>query len=95
MVLSDFSGLLACLCFISATVAQIVFESSAQQSLRTNHVNKTEMFTWAGDGPNGLFTPLESLSLLKEDQFTTMHHPFFPKYSVRIKKSDFCDPTVK
>ncbi|KAK7461330.1 hypothetical protein VKT23_008509 [Stygiomarasmius scandens] len=32
--------------------------------------------------------------MLKTDTFTIMRHPFFPRHSVRIKKSDFCDPTV-
>ncbi|KAJ3753039.1 serine carboxypeptidase [Lentinula raphanica] len=40
------------------------------------------------------FTPLESLSFVKDSTFSTLSHPFFPKYSVRIKKSGFCDPTV-
>src|SRR5438105_948552 len=43
----------------------------------------------------GLFTPLESLSRVSEQDFTVLGHPFFPKYSVRIKKSKFCDTTVK
>ncbi|KAK0205914.1 serine carboxypeptidase [Desarmillaria ectypa] len=42
----------------------------------------------------GLFTPLEDLSLLSYSEFTTLSHPAFPKYSVRIKKTDFCDGTV-
>ncbi|CCM00613.1 uncharacterized protein FIBRA_02649 [Fibroporia radiculosa] len=42
----------------------------------------------------GLFTPLEDLSLLSKTDFTTLSHPLFPNYSVRIKKSDFCDETV-
>lgn len=41
----------------------------------------------------GLFTPLESLSALT-DTYTTLGHPAFPHYSVRIKKSDFCDESV-
>ncbi|KAF8991372.1 serine carboxypeptidase [Cyathus striatus] len=41
-----------------------------------------------------LFTPLESLSLLQEDAFTTLGHPLFPNYNVRVKKSRFCDTTV-
>jgi hypothetical protein len=44
---------------------------------------------------DGLFTPVESLSSLSDNAFTTMGHPFFPRYSVRIKKSQFCDKTVK
>ncbi|TFK48037.1 serine carboxypeptidase [Heliocybe sulcata] len=42
----------------------------------------------------GLFSPLGSLTALKEDQFTTLHHPFFPRYEVRVKRSDFCDGGV-
>ncbi|KAI0310446.1 serine carboxypeptidase [Amylostereum chailletii] len=41
------------------------------------------------------FTPVGSLSALGTDAFTTLTHPVFPSYSVRIKQSDFCDTTVK
>ncbi|TCD62999.1 hypothetical protein EIP91_006091, partial [Steccherinum ochraceum] len=44
---------------------------------------------------SGLFSPFEDLKLLSTSEFTTLGHPAFPKYSVRIKKStDFCDGTV-
>jgi carboxypeptidase C (cathepsin A) len=43
---------------------------------------------------DGLFTPVEHLSTLSADSFTALSHPVFPNYSVRIKKSDFCDGTV-
>ena len=43
----------------------------------------------------GLFTPLEDLSALSESVFTHMSHPIFPHYGVRIKKTKFCDGTVK
>ncbi|KIP06688.1 hypothetical protein PHLGIDRAFT_128116 [Phlebiopsis gigantea 11061_1 CR5-6] len=42
----------------------------------------------------GLFSPMEDMNLLSTAEFTTLSHPFFPKYNVRIKKSDFCDGTV-
>ncbi|KAF8907721.1 serine carboxypeptidase [Gymnopilus junonius] len=41
-----------------------------------------------------LFSPLERLSVLSESEFTTLGHPAFPKYNVRVKKSHFCDGTV-
>lgn len=28
-------------------------------------------------------------------KYTALSHPSYPDHSVRIKKSDFCDPTVK
>jgi len=43
----------------------------------------------------GLFTPLEDLSALSESDFAYMSHPMFPRYAVRIKKTKFCDGTVK
>ena len=43
----------------------------------------------------GLFTPVEDLGVLSTTKFTTLAHPAFPQYNVRIKKSDFCDGTVR
>ncbi|KAJ3979316.1 Alpha/Beta hydrolase protein [Lentinula detonsa] len=54
------------------------------------NVNASASASWDSQ----FFTPLESLSYVKNSEFSTLNHPFFPKYSVRIKKSDFCDPTV-
>ena len=34
------------------------------------------------------------LAALSSSDFTTLGHPAFPNYDVRIKKSDFCDGTV-
>lgn len=52
--------------------------------------------SFAAPYDEGLFMPVEELSALSEAQFTTLGHPIFPNYSVRIKKSsDFCDGTVK
>lgn len=44
---------------------------------------------------DGLFTPLETLDVLSEDEFTVLAHPTFPKYSVRAKSTKWCDKTVK
>lgn len=43
----------------------------------------------------GLFSPIEDLGLLSTQEFTTLGHPLFPNYNVRIKKSDFCDGSVR
>ncbi|KAF8649503.1 hypothetical protein AX16_005755 [Volvariella volvacea WC 439] len=42
----------------------------------------------------GLFTPTESLSAVSEVEYTTLSHPLFPQYNVRVKKSNFCDGGV-
>ncbi|KAF8824172.1 hypothetical protein HHX47_DHR9000060 [Lentinula edodes] len=54
------------------------------------NVNASTSKTWTTQ----FFTPLESLSYVQESEFSVLGHPFFPKHSVRIKKSDFCDSTV-
>ena len=43
----------------------------------------------------GLFSPVEDLGLLSTTDYTSLRHPLFPAYNVRIKKSDFCDGTVR
>ncbi|KAF8188264.1 serine carboxypeptidase [Mycena galopus ATCC 62051] len=43
----------------------------------------------------GLFSPMEDMNALSETAFSVMSHPVFPNYNVRIKKSSFCDDTVK
>ncbi|KAJ7039097.1 serine carboxypeptidase [Mycena alexandri] len=43
----------------------------------------------------GLFTPLGNLSLLSETQFTSLKHPVYPHHGVRIKKTSFCDESVR
>ncbi|KAI0769995.1 serine carboxypeptidase [Fomes fomentarius] len=42
-----------------------------------------------------LFTPLGDLSALSTTEFTTLNHPAFPHYNVRVKQSHFCDGTVR
>ncbi|EGO27192.1 hypothetical protein SERLADRAFT_413693 [Serpula lacrymans var. lacrymans S7.9] len=40
-------------------------------------------------------TPYLNLSsITSKSAFQTLSHPRFPRHSVRVKKSDFCDPTV-
>ncbi|RDB27300.1 Carboxypeptidase Y [Hypsizygus marmoreus] len=41
------------------------------------------------------FTPFGSLDLVSESTFSTLTHPLFPHHSVRIKRSRFCDETVR
>jgi hypothetical protein len=41
------------------------------------------------------FAPVGTLDVLSEASFTTLTHPEFPNYDVRIKKSNFCDEGVR
>ncbi|KAL6306731.1 Alpha/Beta hydrolase protein [Sparassis latifolia] len=37
---------------------------------------------------------LDLSSIASEDQYTALTHPRFPAHQVRVKKTNFCDPTV-
>jgi cathepsin A (carboxypeptidase C) len=68
----------------------IVFVASGGQEYLSNlHKLQSNIYD------AGLFTPLESLELLSESRFSTLGHPLFPNHSVRIKKTRFCDETVR
>ncbi|KAI0354042.1 serine carboxypeptidase [Trametes cingulata] len=43
----------------------------------------------------GLFTPLNDLDALSASEFTVLEHPAFPRHSVRVKQSRFCDESVR
>ena len=60
-----------------------------------NSGNAYAQSAYAVSYDDGLFTPVEHLSALSVDSFTTFGHPYFPNHNVRIKKTDFCDGTVK
>ncbi|KAI9063414.1 peptidase S10 serine carboxypeptidase [Trametes sanguinea] len=44
--------------------------------------------------PPGNVTTRALSSIASRDEFTFLAHPRFPGHRVRVKKSDFCDPTV-
>lgn len=58
--------------------------SHSQIILSNNLESKETHFSAKGD-----------LNVLFESHFTDLSHPAFPKHNVRIKKSSFCDGTVK
>ncbi|KIL59541.1 hypothetical protein M378DRAFT_169205 [Amanita muscaria Koide BX008] len=61
----------------------------------TNHASVPTSFKIPqGRYDDGLFTPFEDLTTLSSDSYTTLAHPFFPDYSLRLKKSNLCDDSV-
>lgn len=76
---------------VAAIVSSVIFRNvGARIPNNRLGVNSFEPYD------SGLFSPLEDLSLLSTSTFTTLDHPAFPNYNVRIKRStDFCDGTVK
>ncbi|OAX41425.1 serine carboxypeptidase [Rhizopogon vinicolor AM-OR11-026] len=93
-------GTFIALCFALTTGASRATAQSflglGTSSQRTSKLPvKSFAPSYAASYDDGLFTPVEHLGVLSEDQFTTLSHPVLPNYSVRIKKSsDFCDATV-
>jgi hypothetical protein len=71
--------------------AQVPVQCSTQTALTSASVDLP-----FGTGPlQSNFEPVGELSTVKSGQWTTLRHPAFPRYSVRIKQSRFCDTTVK
>jgi carboxypeptidase C (cathepsin A) len=88
---------LSILCFALAAGATTQTFLGLGNPNRGTSRQPVKSFTQSFTAPynEGLFMPVEELSALSEAQFTTLGHPVFPNYSVRIKKSsDFCDGTV-
>ena len=54
-----------------------------------------QTFFGQGQYDSGLFSPIEDLNALSFADYSILAHPAFPKYQVRIKKSDFCDGSVR
>ncbi|EGN93789.1 hypothetical protein SERLA73DRAFT_171708 [Serpula lacrymans var. lacrymans S7.3] len=87
-------SLLGLLAFVVASNAASQSQSVLSPNVPRYGREKQNVRTGTTPYDDGLFTPMEHLGVLSETQFTTLQHPFFPKHSVRIKKSAFCDDTV-
>ncbi|KAK7001939.1 carboxypeptidase [Favolaschia claudopus] len=61
------------------------------------HASQTvfSMTSKGGESPAGSFVPLRTLDAVSETAFTTLKHPLFPNYGVRIKQSNFCEESAR
>ncbi|KAL5536839.1 hypothetical protein ACEPAF_662 [Sanghuangporus sanghuang] len=90
-------------------LGSIACASGRQAALSTDYSARAEYFAMTGRqaSPPGVnfnmysmleapmnFTTMHLSSMRSTDVFTTLVHPDFPGHQVRIKKTDFCDPTV-
>jgi carboxypeptidase C (cathepsin A) len=74
-----------------------VFALQEPLTIPSSDVNASTGEIWSSKAAfsnSEFFVPLETLSNVKDSEFSTLRHPFFPKHTVRIKKSNFCDHTV-
>lgn len=77
------------------SLATLSYAASSQSVLGSVQDHGRQVSAYTAPYDDGLFTPIEHLSALSVESFTTLGHPYFPKHSMRIKKSQFCDGTVK
>lgn len=88
-----------------SSVAAAISQTFPGLNKRFNHASRERQATFKSQAIHPVpwdqssFTPIGSLDALSVEQFTTLGHPAFPAYSVRIKRADpavfTCDPTVK
>lgn len=68
-------------CLQAAILCYVVYASGQTQQPPTVSSNKSPLLTLS--------------TVVAEGAFTELTHESFPSYGVRIKKTAFCDPTVK
>ncbi|KZV75225.1 serine carboxypeptidase [Peniophora sp. CONT] len=84
------------LCNLGACLEQPLEYKSAQSHVTGPHsVTSLALKDSARNSSDRGFVPLGSLHSLNPKFFTTLVHPLFPEYKVRIKETDFCDDTVR
>jgi len=81
--------------FVALLVGATVVSAYSQQPLFDRTGGTADSWLLANSYDTGLFTPVETLSVVRDSEWTVLSHPAFPKHSARIKKSNFCDPTVQ
>lgn len=94
--------ILAAVALVLALRISISYAIPEQQPLyhpsswRAQSIRDPVVTTPYTDYDTGLFTPLEDLGALSASEYTTrLVHPAFPRHSVRVKQSHFCDETVR
>jgi hypothetical protein len=88
-ILVTFSAFLSC--FLVSPVlgyAQTVLTDNTQTNHRLETPASVPQST--NDG-----STLMHLSSIASNEFTALSHPRFPNHQVRVKKSNFCDSTVR
>ncbi|KAI0698881.1 Alpha/Beta hydrolase protein [Cytidiella melzeri] len=77
-----------------ACIGLAYFAFAQFSNVYDKHVTSQYTVTSHADQNDGDITPLHLSALSSRDDFTTLEHPRFPAYQVRVKKTNFCDPTV-
>ncbi|OJT13388.1 hypothetical protein TRAPUB_10154 [Trametes pubescens] len=83
---------LAALAVLTCSVlasSQVPFHFDATAAAGSAAANPLPVGTFGSPGN------LTLSSISSRDEYTAFAHPRFPAHRVRIKQTDFCDPTVK
>lgn len=92
VIMLGFTATLACVTSVLA-IYQPPVASRQYGHLNSNLYDASSQRT-LGLNAN-LTSTLHLSSVSSVEQFTTLSHPLYPNHRVRVKKSNFCDPTVK
>jgi hypothetical protein len=85
------------ICLLLAFLAPVAVSTNAwyQDSYGAGVLNAASSLADSlgfNDAPKSTINHLSSIG---DSEYTALTHPRFPNHRVRIKKSNFCDPTVK
>lgn len=69
--------------------------SLAATALAQFAINPNVLNGHSGLGRIENVTTMHLSALGIKDEFVALRHPGFPAHQVRVKKTNFCDPTVK
>lgn len=74
-----------------------LFVNASQNVIQAGTTRSAGVEPWYTGAARGMYNHglLSDLSALSKTDFTHLGHPAFPGYGVRIKRTTFCDDTVK
>ena len=86
--------------WIVPSVLAVLAHASGSEATKKSSANIWEPYFSLYEGEVGtqqVFSsgPLANFSALSYSGYTTLKHTAFPRYGVRVKKSQFCDGTVE
>ena len=80
------------ICLLLAFLAPVTVSTNAWYQ---NHYRAASSLSDNLGYINSPMSTINHLSSIGVSEYTALTHPRFPNHRVRIKKSNFCDPTVK
>ena len=80
---------------LEAYANQNSLSGASSETWSSDVQNEDALITTAFNSTSDRMSTLALSSIQSTEQFTTLSHPDLPGHRVRIKKTEFCDLTVK